>query len=244
MNTSLQELQTIPGIGKSLSRDLLDLGIRRVKDLKGRDPEQLYQKLNKLRNTHIDRCVLYTFRCAVYFASETKHDPQLLKWWNWKDDMAGKPGEPARRVISAERKSKPQKGMWACPECGHRFLHRNRTHSCGNYRIEDHFKGTSETARKLFEAFRKKISMTAPVTVYAQKTGIIFHLRHRFALAVARKSWIDVALCLWKPRKHPTLRKIEYFGGRCHRHWFRISRASDMDREFLKLLKESSEVGA
>jgi hypothetical protein len=92
MNTALQELKTIPGVGKSIALDLLDLGIHRVRDLKGRDPERLYQKLNKLRSKHIDRCVLYTFRCAVYFASETRHDPTLLKWWNWKDDKVGSPG--------------------------------------------------------------------------------------------------------------------------------------------------------
>jgi hypothetical protein len=34
---------------------------------------------------HVDRCALYVFRCAVYFASEAKPDPELLKWWNWKD---------------------------------------------------------------------------------------------------------------------------------------------------------------
>ena len=85
LNESEKELLTIPGIGKSIARDLVDLGIHRVRDLKGRDPERLYQKLNKLRGQHIDRCVLYTFRCAVYFASKTRHDPQLLKWWNWTD---------------------------------------------------------------------------------------------------------------------------------------------------------------
>ena len=85
LSESAKELLTIPGIGKSLSQDLVDIGIRRVRDLKGRDPERLYQKLNTLRGQHIDRCVLYTFRCAVYFATETKHDPALLKWWNWKD---------------------------------------------------------------------------------------------------------------------------------------------------------------
>ena len=85
MNVSLKELQTIPGIGKSLSRDLFDLGIRRVGDLKGRDPERLYRRLIRLRGMRIDRCVLYTFRCAVYYASRRKHDPVLLKWWNWKD---------------------------------------------------------------------------------------------------------------------------------------------------------------
>lgn len=34
----------------------------------------------------MDRCMLYVFRCAVYYASSEQHDPELLKWWNWKDD--------------------------------------------------------------------------------------------------------------------------------------------------------------
>jgi hypothetical protein len=38
-----------------------------------------------LTGTRQDRCVLYVFRCAVCFASETAHDPDMLKWWNWKD---------------------------------------------------------------------------------------------------------------------------------------------------------------
>lgn len=90
MIASRKELQTIPGIGKSLAQDLIDLGIRRVGDLKRRDPERLYRRLNALRGAHIDRCVLYAFRCAVYFASETKPDPALLKWWNWSDGNLGK----------------------------------------------------------------------------------------------------------------------------------------------------------
>lgn len=81
-----RELRTIPGVGKEVAKDLVLLGIRSVKDLKGKDPEKLYQKLCKLQGQHIDRCMLYTFRCAVYYASHTKHDPKLLKWWNWKDE--------------------------------------------------------------------------------------------------------------------------------------------------------------
>jgi hypothetical protein len=83
---SLKELQTIPGIGERLSVELLDLGYQHVADLKGEDPEAMYQSLMDLRGMHIDRCVLYVFRCAVYFASHTDHDPDLLQWWNWKDD--------------------------------------------------------------------------------------------------------------------------------------------------------------
>ncbi len=140
-------------------------------------------------------------------------------------------------------KNRNNEAMWKCPKCGHRFVHPNCSHSCGKYKISDHFKGKSETLRRIFTIFKSYIGEYGPVTVYAQKTGIIFHLRHRFALVIIRKNWIDIALCLWKPRKRPTLRKVEYFGGTCHRHWFRITGISDMDPAFLKLLKESSEVG-
>ena len=80
-----EELQNIPGVGPSLAKDLTDLGYCCVSRLRGSDPEQMYQKLCALRGRHIDRCVLYVFRCAVYYASNSVHDPELLKWWNWKD---------------------------------------------------------------------------------------------------------------------------------------------------------------
>lgn len=78
-------LQGIPGIGVSLARDLRDLGFNEPVDLRGADPEKMYADLCELRGMHQDRCVLYTFRCAVYYASTASPDPHLLKWWNWKD---------------------------------------------------------------------------------------------------------------------------------------------------------------
>jgi hypothetical protein len=81
----LKELQQIPGVGPSIAQDLYDLGIRSISDLKNKDPEKLYLQFCALQDCHIDRCMLYVFRCAVYFASHTKHDPELMKWWNWKD---------------------------------------------------------------------------------------------------------------------------------------------------------------
>ena len=83
-------LESIPGIGESLAADLRLIGIKNISDLKGEYPERLYRKLEKKIGTHQDRCVLYTFRCAVYFASKKKHDPELLKWWNWSDKNLGK----------------------------------------------------------------------------------------------------------------------------------------------------------
>lgn len=80
-----RNLQQIPGIGKSLCIDLIDLGYRRAEELKGADPEKMYQDLVELRGEPVDRCVLYVFRCAVYYASHSRHQAELLKWWNWKD---------------------------------------------------------------------------------------------------------------------------------------------------------------
>ena len=81
---SLKNLQTIPGIGKNIAQDLFDIGIRNVEDLKNKDPEKLYEKSNKFAGIRQDPCLLYTFRCAVYFANTKNPKPELLKWWNWK----------------------------------------------------------------------------------------------------------------------------------------------------------------
>ena len=78
-------LEAVPGIGSSLARDLRYLGIKTVADLKNRDPEMMYDTLCRRRGAHQDRCVLYAFRCAVYFARTADPDPELVKWWNWKD---------------------------------------------------------------------------------------------------------------------------------------------------------------
>jgi hypothetical protein len=81
----MTELEKIPGVGGKLADELRLLGYQQAGQLKGQDPEQMYQKLVALHGHHIDRCVLYVFRCAVYFASNTVHDPAKLKWWYWKD---------------------------------------------------------------------------------------------------------------------------------------------------------------
>lgn len=79
------ELEAIPGVGSSVAADLESLGIRRVAQLKGADPQDLYDRLCEKTGAKQDRCVLYTFRCAVYYASHPRHEPEKLKWWNWKD---------------------------------------------------------------------------------------------------------------------------------------------------------------
>lgn len=84
-SAALKEFRQIPGIGKSIAEDLWNLGFRSAQDLKNQDPEELYLKLCIQQGTQIDRCMLYVFRCAVYYISNNEHDQELLKWWNWKD---------------------------------------------------------------------------------------------------------------------------------------------------------------
>lgn len=79
------DLQTIPGVGKSIAQDLRDIGIHCVEDLKGKDPQALFDASNKHVGKVQDRCLLYVFREAVYFAQTPNPDPEKLKWWNWKD---------------------------------------------------------------------------------------------------------------------------------------------------------------
>lgn len=84
---SIKELTQIPGVGKSIATDLWNIGITAISDLKGRDPEVLYDLSNRYEGTVQDRCLLYVFRCAVYFAETPKTQQEIdkLKWWNWKE---------------------------------------------------------------------------------------------------------------------------------------------------------------
>ena len=82
---ALRNLQEIPGVGPRIAANLLKMGIRRPADLKGKDPRKLYEKLARREGVRQDPCVLYVFRCAVYYSSRKRHDPEKLKWWNWKD---------------------------------------------------------------------------------------------------------------------------------------------------------------
>jgi Pathogenicity locus len=86
----LKEFQVIPGVGPSIAQDFVDLGYSNIKQLRGKKPEKIYQNLCRLRGAHVDRCVLYVFRCAVYYTSRSTHKPELLKWWNWSDNKQPK----------------------------------------------------------------------------------------------------------------------------------------------------------
>ena len=78
-------LTEIPGVGDRIAAVMEALGIREVSDLRGRDPEELYLRECAMKGYQEDRCALYVWRTAVYYADHEARDPWKLKWWYWKD---------------------------------------------------------------------------------------------------------------------------------------------------------------
>ncbi len=79
------ELTTLPGIGPGVAADLRHLGIHSIKDLAESNPEHLVPRLQKITGHEQEPSLLYTFRSATYAARTSEPQPELLKWWNWKD---------------------------------------------------------------------------------------------------------------------------------------------------------------
>ncbi|MBC1483669.1 Mitomycin resistance protein mcrB [Listeria sp. FSL L7-1509] len=81
------DLIKLPGIGKKMVEMLNEIGINEIADLKEKNPLDLYMATCEKRGERMDPCVLYTYRCAVYVAETdlSEQQPDLRKWWNWKD---------------------------------------------------------------------------------------------------------------------------------------------------------------
>ena len=138
---------------------------------------------------------------------------------------------------------KGRKPLWKCPQCGHRFVTKNMWHSCGSHRLRDHFRGKDPAVRRLFETFRMIVRECGPVTIYAQKTRIVFQGTVRFAGAMPRKRWLDVALWLTQRHDHPALHKIEFIPLNAYSHHFRIRSSSEFDAAFRRLVRDAYAIG-
>lgn len=79
------DLTTIPYIGERTKKSLFDIGITCVEDLKGKKAEDLYFLDCMVKRFEEDKCQLYLFRMAIYYAENTTREKEKLKWWYWKD---------------------------------------------------------------------------------------------------------------------------------------------------------------
>lgn len=77
-------LNRIPGMRIEVVRDLLDIGMNHIEELRGRSPEALFEEIQNLReNTARER--LFSIRMAVYYAETDEPDPALLQSHRWAD---------------------------------------------------------------------------------------------------------------------------------------------------------------
>jgi hypothetical protein len=116
---------------------------------------------------------------------------------------------------------------------------RNLWHSCGKYRLADHFAGKLPGVRKVFDRFAAVAKACGPVTIYAQKTRIVFQTRVRFGGGVALKSYFRAGLWLRRRVSHPRLVRVESFGTLGYGHYFRLTAPKDVDAAFAKLVREA-----
>ncbi|MFQ5843747.1 MAG: DUF5655 domain-containing protein [Planctomycetota bacterium] len=133
--------------------------------------------------------------------------------------------------------------LWTCPKCGHRFVNRNQWHSCSRYRLSDHLQGKPRRIRELFDAFRALAESCGPVTVYAQKTRIVFQVRVRFASAVPRKRWLNCGFWLTRRARHPLIHRADKIAPRCYACHCRLTDASQLDESFAALMRRAYSIG-
>ena len=70
-------LTDLPNIGPAIAEDLQAIGIATPRDLVGRDPFELYARLNRVTGTRHDPCVLDVFMSVTDFMNGSNARP----WW-------------------------------------------------------------------------------------------------------------------------------------------------------------------
>jgi hypothetical protein len=73
------ELEQLPNIGPALAADLRLIGIKRPRDLRGKDAFVLYQNLCAATGQRQDPCVLDTFMAVTDFMRGAPAAP----WWTY-----------------------------------------------------------------------------------------------------------------------------------------------------------------
>lgn len=89
-------LREIPNVGPKMAADLVKLGVKRLEDAAGRDPDEMYYELCTLTAKRHDPCVRDVFAAVVYFAEGGPARP----WWDFT------PGRKEREAKQREAREK------------------------------------------------------------------------------------------------------------------------------------------
>jgi|SRR5271168_1623580 len=72
-------LRALMNVGKAVEQDLHRLGIFTVEQLAQATPDQLYARIEKMNNAHLNTCVWDVFAAIIYEAQTGQATP----WWHW-----------------------------------------------------------------------------------------------------------------------------------------------------------------
>jgi hypothetical protein len=107
---SLADFQRLGSVGLASARDFLVLGLGRVTDLVGRDPIELYHRLEHVTGHRHDPCVEDVMRCAVAQAEDPDLPVAWRDWWHWTplrgQNRTARPDEDASAPRGRARPSK------------------------------------------------------------------------------------------------------------------------------------------
>ena len=85
-SAAIRELIKLPNVGKATAGDLLLLNIRKLEDLKDRDPDELYSELCVRTGTRHDPCCRDVFAALVDYANGAPARP----WWHYTPERKAK----------------------------------------------------------------------------------------------------------------------------------------------------------
>jgi hypothetical protein len=139
--------------------------------------------------------------------------------------------------------SRRPRPLWTCPKCGHRFVTKNLWHSCGRHTLASHFAGADPVIRRTFNRWRELARSNGPVTVYAQKSRIIFMVRLRFGGATVHKTWLDARLWLKRRPSHPLTHRLYDLGSLGYDFHVKLTSPDQIDQRLETLMSEAYTIG-
>ena len=81
-------LTTIPNVGPKIAARLRQVGIEEPGDLRGRDPEELFERMCLREGRRLDPCLLDTVVAAVSYADGEPARP----WWEFSRERLARSG--------------------------------------------------------------------------------------------------------------------------------------------------------
>jgi hypothetical protein len=82
---AVARLKQIPNVGPKMAGELLKLGVTRLKDAAGKDPEEMYLELCAIDAKRHDPCVRDVFAAVVSYADGGPAGP----WWAFTLERKG-----------------------------------------------------------------------------------------------------------------------------------------------------------